>query len=66
MKTTELIKFLTTQGFTDAQAYNLIVGDLFEFVAEEQVAEPGAQKVVAYFEYKITAVLLAAIRELKK
>ena len=64
MKTTELIEFLKSQDFTDTQAYNLIINDLFEFVPEEQIEQ--AQRLVAYFMYKIQAVCLPAIRELKK
>jgi hypothetical protein len=63
MKTSELIEFLKTQSFTKDRAYNLIIGDLFEFVPEPQVA--AAQELVAYFMYKIQEVCLPAIEQLK-
>ena len=62
MNTSELIEFLKTQPFTDDQGYNLLIGDLFEFVPEEQIV--GAQRLVAYFMYKIQAVCFPAIRDL--
>ena len=63
MKTSELVEFLKTQPFTDTQAYNLIIGDLYEFVPLEQVA--GAQRLVEFFMYKILYVCLATIHELR-
>lgn len=66
MKTTELIQFLVSQGFTDDEAYNLIVNDLFEFVPEAEVATEAGQRLVSYFMYKIQQVCLPAIRQLKE
>jgi hypothetical protein len=65
MKTSELIEFFTTQPFTDTQGYNLIVGDLFEFMPEADVALPTSQRLVEYFMYKIQAVCFPAIRGTK-
>jgi hypothetical protein len=66
MKTSELVEFLKTQPFTDTQAYNLIVGDLFEFMPVADVALPASQRLVEYFMYKIQAVCLATIHELRQ
>lgn len=63
MNTSELIEFLKTKEFTDDQAYNLIVGDLYEFVPEDEVEK--AQRLVQYFMYKIQNVCLPAVRALK-
>lgn len=63
MKTSELIQFLATQEFTDAQAYNLITADMFDSLSEDQIRE--AQPLVRYFEYKTKAVCLAAIRQVR-
>ena len=63
MKTSELVAMLKTQDLTETEAYNLIIGDLFECVPQEQVE--GAQRLVAYFMYKIQNVCFAAITELR-
>jgi hypothetical protein len=63
MKTSELIEFLSTKDFTNMQAYDLIVADLFEMVSTEEVAN--AQRLGEYFEYKIKEVLLPTINKLK-
>jgi hypothetical protein len=63
VKTSELIEFFKTQPFTDDQGYNLLIGDLYEFVPVEQVAD--AQRLVSYFMYKIQAVCFPAIRGTK-
>ena len=64
MKTSELIEFLATQDFTDTQALNLLINDLYDFVPMEQVE--GAQRLVEYYNYKMTEVLLATIHRLRK
>lgn len=64
MRTKEIIEFLRTHDFTDEQAYNLLVADLFDFIPESEVAN--AQGLVAYFQYKITQALSPVIRELKR
>ena len=58
--TTDLVEFLQKGDFTDIQAYNLIINDLYQFVPIEEVE--GAQRLVAYFMDKILAVCLPAIR----
>lgn len=65
MKTSELIELFKTQPFTREQAYNLIVADIYEAVTEQEIATHEAQKLVAYFMYKIQNVLLPVIEELK-
>lgn len=61
MDTSELIEFFKTQEFTDDQAYNLLIADLYQFVPENQVVQ--SQRLVAYFMYKIQNVCFPAIRE---
>ena len=63
MKTSELITFLKSESFTTAQAYNLIVADMFEFNQIKDVA--AASTLTRYFCYKIQEVLLPAIQQLK-
>jgi hypothetical protein len=65
MDTTELIKFFQEHDFTDDQGYNLLTSDIYEAVTEEQIAEPGAQRLGQYFLYKIEQVLFPVIRGLK-
>ena len=55
---------LKSQDLTETEAYNLIIGDLFDFVPMEQVE--GAQRLVAYFMYKIQSVCFATITDLRK
>ena len=63
MTTSELVTFLKTQEFTDEQAYNLLVADLYQFVELEEVER--SQKLVQYMLYKIQSICFQAIRELK-
>jgi hypothetical protein len=63
MKTSDLVQFLATEEFTDAEAYNLLVSDLFEAVPIEQIEH--SQRLVQFFEYKIRGVCLATIRQLR-
>ena len=63
MDTRELIAFLKTQEFTDTQAYNLLVADLFDAVPMVEIER--SQPVIRFFEYKIREVLLPVIRGLK-
>lgn len=64
MKTSDLIEILKTSDFTDEQGYNLIVNDLFEMVPQEEIE--AAQRLVAYFRYKIQNVCFPAIRQVKE
>lgn len=66
MKNTELIKFLKTQSFTRTQAHNLIIADLFEAVPLADAETPIAQRLIAYYNYKITETLLPVIEQLKE
>ncbi len=65
MNTTELIDFLQRHDFTDDQGYNLLTGDIYDAVTEEEIAQPAAQKLGQYFLYKVEQVLFPAIRGLK-
>ena len=64
MKTSELIAMLKSQDLTETEAYNLIIGDLYEFVTEEQVEQ--GQRLIQYFMYKIQAVCFPVIEELRE
>lgn len=65
MKNSELIEFLKTKPFTRTQAHNLIIADLFDAVSLEDAETPIAQKIIAYYNYKITETLLPVIEQLK-
>jgi len=66
MKTSELVKLLTEHPeVTDTEAYNLLVDDLFQFVPEDVIASPGGQRLIAYFQYKITEVCLPVIKQVR-
>lgn len=62
MKTTQLIEFFATNPFTDDQGYNLLIADMFETMTEDEVAKQ--QKMLAYFMYKVQAVLFPVIKQL--
>ena len=65
MKTTELVDFLQHNDVTKDQGYNLVIEDIWDAVTEEQIAEPGAQKLVSFFMYQIQEVLLPVIAGLR-
>lgn len=65
MKTSELVEFLTDQDFTDVQAYNMLTNDLFDDPAQLKAQTIESQRIIRFFEYQITSVLLPVIRASK-
>ena len=66
MKNKELIEFLKTEKWTRTQAHNLIIEDLFDEVSVQDAETPIAQKLLEYYNYKITETLLPIIEKLKE
>jgi len=63
MTITELIQFLTTQDFTDEQAYNLLTADIYDHTSPGQLVR--AQTTIRYFEYTLREVIFPALRFLR-
>ena len=64
MDTSELVKFLTEEKFTAAEAYALLVADMEKFVTNDEITQ--GQRVASFLIYKIQQILLPAIISLKE
>lgn len=65
MSTSDLIDLISHQELTDVEVYNLLTADMFESVLLTEAETPAAQKVIRFFEYQISAVLVPVIDRLR-